>query len=184
MIFDMFRCAGCDSIALKVGTCGVCGGVVRELHKGPSGPLTVPGRITGRGQVTGQRFRPFWTGTKIVASVVVVLVAISSVGVGLYLSARPSGPTCSNLALNYPSCNSCNSKETYNLSRDTCICTSGAVNPPSCNRFYANNAINPPSCDLCPDNQTDVVCPPGIPSETFTPMSNDGLGYPRSKGAF
>jgi len=164
----MFRCAVCGSVALNAGTCGVCGGVVREFREDPANSLTVPGRIGRGGRVPCQRFRPFWTGTKIVASVIVVLVAVSTVGAGLYLSARPSGPACSNRALNYPSCNSCGSRETYNLSSDTCRCASGAVNPPSCNRFCANNAINPPNCDRCPDNHTDVLCPPGLPLEILT----------------
>jgi len=163
----MFRCAVCGSIGMNAGTCGVCGGVVRDISEDTSRSLTASGSV-GRGRVAGQRFRPFCTGTKIVASVIVVLVAVSIVGAGLYLSARPSGPACSNRALNYPSCNSCGSRETYNLSSDTCRCASGAVNPPSCNRFCANNAINPPNCDRCPDNHTDVLCPPGLPPEIFT----------------
>ena len=165
MVFDVFRCAVCGSVGLNSGTCGVCSGVVRDIREDTSGSLTTSGSIVRR-RVAGQRVRPFWTATKIVASIIVVVVAVSSVGAGLYISARPSGPSCRNLALNYPSCNSCYSKETYNLSADTCICTSGAVNPPACNRFCANNAINPPNCDRCPDNHTDVVCPPSLPLKT------------------
>ena len=116
MVFDVFRCAVCGSIGLNSGTCGVCGGVVRDIREDTSGSLTASGSI-GRRRVAGQRVRPFWTGTKIVASIVVVVVAVSSVGAGLYISARPSGPSCRNLALNYPSCNSCYSNETYNCER-------------------------------------------------------------------
>jgi hypothetical protein len=125
-------------------------------------------------------------GTKIAASMMVLLFAVSTVGAGLYLSARPSGPSCSNRALNYPSCNTCGSRETYSLSTNWCVCANGAVNAPSCNRRCANNALNPPqggnprACDLCPDNQTDVVCSPGLPPETYSAMNNDHLGYPRS----
>jgi hypothetical protein len=169
----MFRCAICGSVSLNAGTCGVCGGIVREIRGSaslqPTGPVSPP------------RLRPFWTGTKIIASVIVVLVVISSVGAGLYLSARPSGPSCSDGGVNYPSCNICSPSETLT---NSCDCTNKAVNAPRCNRWCANNAINPPSCDRCPDNQTDVVCPPGMPLEDFIPMSNDGFGHPRSKGAF
>jgi hypothetical protein len=165
----MFRCGVCGSIGLNAGTCGVCGGVVREIREDA---LARSARHVSR-----QRLRPFWTGTRFVASLVVVLVAVSSVGAGLYLSARPSGPSCSNRALNYPSCNSCDSRETYILSTNTCTCTSGAVNPPSCNRFCANNAINPPNCDRCPDNHTDIVCPPGMPLETYNAENSYRFGY-------
>src|SRR6266566_1155958 len=85
---------------------------------------------------------------------------------GFYLSARPSGPSCSNGAVNYPPCNSCGSRETYSSSANLCFCTDEAVNAPKCNRWCANNAINPPNCDRCPDNHTDIVCPPGLPPET------------------
>src|SRR5205807_4752460 len=102
---------------------------------------------------------------------IVVLFVVSTVGAGLYLSARPSGPTCSNGGVNYPSCNSCGSSETYSSSTNTCYCTDYAVNPPSCNRFCANNAINPPNCDRCPDNHTDVVCPPGSPLRPTRPRT-------------
>jgi hypothetical protein len=152
----MFRCDVCGSIGLNPGVCGVCGGAVRETRADSSGPPIV----------SRQKLRPFWTGTRIVASMIVVLVAVSTVGTGLYLSARPLGPSCSNRAVNYPSCNSCSSQETFISSIDTCACTNSAVNPPSCDRWCANNAINPPNCDRCPDNHTDVVCPPGLPPET------------------
>jgi hypothetical protein len=166
----MFRCTSCGSIGLNVGTCGVCGGVVREIHEDHSRLPTL----------SRQRFRPFWTWTKIAASIAVVIVAISTVGAGLYLSARPSGPSCSNGAVNYPSCNSCISSETYTPSTNSCTCTNGAVNKPKCNRWCANNAINPPSCDLCPDNHTDIVCPPGLPPETDRAPNNYRFGYPSS----
>jgi hypothetical protein len=176
----VFRCAVCGSRALKVGTCGVCGGVVHEIREDPSWPLTVPASVVRTGRVARQWSRPFRTGTKIVASMIVVIVALSTVGAGLYLYARPSAPSCSNGGLNYPSCNSCGSRETYSLSTNWCMCTNGAHNPPSCNRWCANNAINPPNCDMCPDNHTDIVCPPGLPPETDTAVKNDRFQYPRS----
>jgi hypothetical protein len=148
----MFRCDVCGSIGLNPGACGVCGGVVGEISSDSSGPPIV----------SRQKLRSFWTRTRIVASLLLVLVAVSTVGAGLYLSARPPGPSCSNRAVNYPSCNSCSSQETYISTIDMCTCTNNTVNPPSCNRYCANNAINPPNCDRCPDNQTDVVCSPGV----------------------
>jgi len=154
--FEMFRCDACGSMGLTPGACGVCGGAVREAPADSSGPP-----IASR-----QKPRPFWTGIRIVASTIVVLVAVSTVGAGLYFSARPPGPACSNHAANYPSCNICGSLDTYSSSTNSCFCTNGAVNEPKCNRWCANNAINPPSCDRCPDNQTDVVCPPGLPPRT------------------
>lgn len=168
----MFRCVVCGSIGQTAGSCGVCGSAVREVREDSSGP--------GTGRAPRQRFRSFWTGTKIVAMIVVVVVAVSTVGAGWYLSARPSGPSCSNSAVNYPSCNICGSRETYSSSTNVCFCTNGAVNTPKCNRWCANNAINPPSCDLCPDNHTDVVCPPGLPLETSKSENRSHLGNTRS----
>jgi hypothetical protein len=168
----MFRCSACGSIGLTSRACGVCGGVVREIRADPTGFQT--------GSISQKRLRPFWTGTRILALMVVILVPISTVGAGLYLSARPSGPSCSNGAVNYPPCNSCSSLEKYNSSTNSCSCTNGAVNGPKCNRWCANNAINPPSCDRCPDNQTDIVCPPGLPPETYGAEINYRFGYPRS----
>jgi hypothetical protein len=153
----MLQCAVCRSIGMNPGVCGVCGGVVREVPEDHS-----LSRAVSRPQ-----FRPFWTATKIAASVVIVLVAVSTVGAGIYLSARPSAPSCSNSAVNYPSCNVCSSSERFSSSANQCFCTNGAVNVPRCNRWCANNAINPPSCDRCPDNQTDVVCAPGLPIESY-----------------
>lgn len=122
---------------------------------------------------------PFWTLSKIIALVIVVLVTVSSAWVGMYFLARPPGPSCGNYALNYPSCNVCSSSETYSSSTSACVCknywtvngggggrrTVQAVNPPACDRFCANNAINPPGCDQCPDNQTDIPCAPAVPTE-------------------
>jgi hypothetical protein len=153
----MLQCAACGSVGMNAGACGVCGGVVREI----------PEDRSGRAHVSRQGSRPFWTPTKIAASIVIFLVAISTVGAGVYLSARPSGPSCSNRAVNYPSCNHCDSSETFSSSTNQCFCINGAVNGPKCNRWCANNAINPPACDLCPDNHTDIVCPPGLPMETY-----------------
>jgi hypothetical protein len=163
----MFRCPSCGSISQNAGACGVCGAATHETQVDSSS--TKPAR----------QLRGFWTATKFIALTVVVLIALSSVGAGLYLYARPSGPSCTNDALNYPSCNACGSSTAFNSSTNTCVCTNvitvnnsggvpvvrGAVNPPACNRFCANNAINPPGCDQCPDNHTDVVCPPGVPQE-------------------
>lgn len=147
---------------MDFGACGVCGGVVREVREDQS---------LSRG-VSLRRFRPFWTATKIAASIVIVLVAVSTVGAEMYLSTHPSGPSCSNGAVNYSSCNVCASSERFMSSTNLCFCTNGAVNGPKCNRWCANNAINPPSCDRCPDNQTDVVCAPGLPMKSYkTPTS-------------
>jgi hypothetical protein len=153
----MLHCAVCGSIGMHPGRCGVCGGVVREVPEDHSLSQAVSRR----------QFQPFWTATKIAGSIVIVLVAVSTVGAGMYLSARPSAPSCSNSAVNYPSCNVCSSTERFSSSTNQCFCTNGAVNGPKCNRWCANNAINPPSCDRCPDNQTDVVCAPGLPMESY-----------------
>ena len=149
----MFRCRVCGAFSQSAGSCSVCGGAVTEIGGQAS---------TGSQSLNKQRI--FWTG-RIVAVIVVVLVASSGIGAGFYLATRPSGPSCANGALNYPSCNACGSTENYSASTNTCSCANGAVNKPECNRWCANNAINPPACDRCPDNQTDVVCPPGVPSE-------------------
>ena len=79
---DMFRCRVCGSIGQTPQACGVCGGAVREISQDPSGQSTV----------SRQLLRPFWTGTKIAAMMIVVLFAVSTVGAGLYLSARPAHP--------------------------------------------------------------------------------------------
>jgi len=167
---DMFRCRVCGSIGQPPQACGICDGAVREISQDPSGKSTV----------SRQLLRPFWTGTKMGASIIVVLFAISTVGAGLYFSARPSGPYCSNGAVNYPSCNSCGSSEAYSSSTKVCFSTDYAVNPPSCNRFCGNNAINPPNCDPCPDNHTDVVCPTGSLPETDKTENGYRFAYPLS----
>ena len=158
--------------------CGVCGGVVREVQ-GNSFAIGTP----------DQKIRQFWTRTKIVALTTLVLVAISSVGTGLYLSARPN-PSCTNHALNYPSCSDCGPVAAYTASTNSCSCTndiitnhpartdSKALNPPACNQWCANNAINPPSCDQCADNQTDITCPPAYaPPKTQAPENILLAGY-------
>jgi hypothetical protein len=175
----MFRCAVCGSIGLHPGACGVCGRTVHEI----------PNDLSGLAAASRQRLTPFWTVTKIVATMAIVLVAISSVSAGMYLSARPPGPSCSNNAVNYPTCNSCSSLETFNSSTNSCFCSNGAVNAPRCNRWCANNAINPPTngntrgCDLCPDNHTDIICPPGTPEtdNAATKRGNTLVGVPRTR---
>jgi hypothetical protein len=157
----MFRCARCGSVNENAGACGVCGGSTSEIQR------------EAFSNQPPRRVKPFWTATKIIAFTVVVLVAISSVGGGLYLSARPSGPSCTNDVRNYPSCNTCGSSETYDSSTNVCNCTNGAVNRPSCDRYCANNAINPPACDRCADNQFDTVCAPGVPSEMNNSFGSD-----------
>ena len=167
----MFRCRVCGSIRQtppkRVGS-------VTELS------VRLAKILSGKSTVSRQLLRPFWTGTKMGASIIVVLFAISTVGAGLYFSARPSGPYCSNGAVNYPSCNSCGSSEAYSSSTKVCFSTDYAVNPPSCNRFCGNNAINPPNCDPCPDNHTDVVCPPGSLPETDKTENGYRFAYPLS----
>jgi hypothetical protein len=170
MVSIMFRCSVCGSLGLTERACGVCGGAVREVREQPSRPLTESRR----------RFRPFWTGAKIVTLMIVAGVAVSGVGAGLYLSARPPGPSCTNNAVNYPSCNSCSSRETYSSSTNSCFCTDRAVNAPKCDRWCANNAINPPSCDRCPDNHIDIVCPPGLPPEPDKAENSYRFGDPPS----
>jgi len=114
----MFRCRVCGSIGqTPPQACGICDGAVCEISQDPSGKSTV----------SRQLLRPFWTGTKMGASIIVVLFAISTVGAGLYFSARPSGPYCSNGAVNYPSCNSCGSSEAYSSSTKVCFSTDHAA---------------------------------------------------------
>src|SRR5438132_14070473 len=119
----MFRCGICGSIGQTPQACGVCGGAVREISEDPSGLSTV----------SRQLLRPFWTGTKMAASMIVVLFVVSTVGAGLYLSALPSGPACSTGGVNYPSCNGCGSCEACISSANTCYSSDYAVNPPRCN---------------------------------------------------
>src|SRR5260370_2072224 len=71
----------------------------------------------------------------------------------------------------------------YSSSTNSCFCTNGGVNAPKCNRWCANNAINPPSCDRCPDNHTDIVCPPGLPPEISKSENSSRLGTTSSQGS-
>ena len=175
------NCPSCGSIEQRDGACRVCSfdNVLRELSTATA-PHTTKDHD---GRSNRRHYRRFSTATKIIASIVIVLVAISTVGAGLYLSARPSGPACSNRAVNYPSCNNCGSQQTYSPSTNSCFCTNNTVNPPSCNRFCANNAINPPTggnprgCDQCADGRTvdyTGTCPPQASEATLTPTYNSG----------
>ncbi len=160
----MFKCPRCGSIGQSGSICEVCRSrrldtLLRKLSA-PGAPSRVMDR---KGGLFGKQSKPFWTGTKIVASTVALLLAVSSVAAGVYYgNARLSSLSCTNGAVNYPSCNSCGSFQTYNTSTHVCNCTDGTVNPPYCNRYCRNNAINSPNCDLCPDRVTDYtgVCPP------------------------
>src|SRR5215471_2374524 len=148
------------------GVCGVCGGVVREIQDNPTPELNSQKR--------------FWTRTKIMALTALILISITSIGTGLYLSARPD-PSCKNGAVNYPSCNNCGPLAAYTTATNTCSCTNYvtvnspsrtefyALNPPACNKFCANNAVNPPACDKCADNQTDITCPPANSKPNLAP---------------
>lgn len=103
---------------------------------------------------------PFRTRARKIGSTVVLLIAASIIVTGLYYgNARPSSVSCTNGAVNYPSCDSCSSTEVYNLSIHACECGNGNRNAPYCTRPCANNALNYPACDVCPD-ATDVRCPP------------------------
>lgn len=119
-------------------------------------------RVKGHsGGSVGRRYRPFWTRPWVVVSAVVVVVAFSSVVAGLYLgNGHQVGPSCTNNAVNYPSCDGCKPPEVYNASVNACGCESGYRNPPYCNRPCANNDINYPHCDLCLGVGTDVPCTP------------------------
>ncbi len=162
----MFRRIVCGAISQNRGSCGVRGGPLRESSRDDS---------TSR---STRQFVPFWTNSETVGVALLVVVAVSGVGAGLYLNTRSSRQSCTNYALNCPSCNACGSSAAFVSSTNTCVCTNAltvqttggpvswaAVNRPACDRFCANNAINPPGCDRCPDNQTDVVCPPGTPED-------------------
>jgi hypothetical protein len=167
----MYRCPVCSAMSQRVGECGVCGGVVREIQ------------VNSPAERANQKFPRFWTRAKILALSALILVSISSVGTGLYLSARPDH-SCKNGAVNYPSCKNCGPLAAYSASTDTCSCTnyivtnhpgrteSAALNPPACNKFCANNAINPPGCDLCAGNRTDVICPPANSKPPLAPTNS------------
>ena len=95
--------------------------------------------------------KPYWTSVKIVALILIILVAVSATGVGLYYRLAPANvvsraTTCSNGATNPPSCT---------IYGD---CSNGAINPPSCTTYLDcfNGAINPPSCTSCTSGQSFV----------------------------
>jgi len=103
--------------------------------------------------------RPFWTAARIVALALVVVIAVSAVGAGMYyyaVSPVPPSRVCNNDATNYPLCTTCSSGQT--LVNGTCTnnCTNGATNPPSCNSFQtcSNGANNPPYCNNNVPNST------------------------------
>lgn len=168
----MFKCIVCGSIGQNPGRCGICGREVREIRNEDTSPSA--SRLAAR--LSNTRSRRFWTGTRIIAFIVLVVVAVSSAGAGTYLLARPSAssPSCKNVAVNYPSCDSCGSWGIYNSFTNSCQCSNGFVNPPSCDRSCANGAINgavnsprgEEGCDQCPDHRTDIVCPPALPTNS------------------
>ncbi len=89
--------------------------------------------------------RPFWTAARIVALALVVVIAVSAVGAGMYyyaVSPVPPSRVCNNDATNYPLCTTCSSGQT--LVNGTCTnnCTNGATNPPSCNSFQTALTIH------------------------------------------
>jgi len=94
-----------------------------------------------------------WTTGKVIGVVLIVIVVASAAVVGAYYS-RPGATgtsnlnSCSNGAINYPSCNSCANGQV--LAGGSCQnnCTNGATNPPSCTNFAtcSNGASNPPAC--------------------------------------
>lgn len=169
----MSKCPRCGSTSQNSAVCEVCSeGLDKILHE-LSPQTDVHGIAENRGRSPSHHHEPYSTATKIIVSAVLVLIAVSSVGAGIYFgSIHQSSPSCANGALNYPPCNSCGSSQTYNPTTTLCNCTNGAVNPPSCSSYCANNAINPPtpnmtganaSCDRCPDGRTvdfTGICPP------------------------
>ncbi len=58
--------------------------------------------------------RPFWTLAKMIALVLVVVIAVSAVGAGVYYAVSPVRPSnhCGSGATNYPSCTTCSSGQT------------------------------------------------------------------------
>ena len=164
----MFKCTVCGSIVQNPNRCGVCSGAVLEIHKQPQ-PDNSPSL-----PLSMKKSGTFWSKTKIVALTILVVVVVSSAGAGTYLTARPSpSPSCKNAAVNYPTCNNCDSWGNYNSFASACQCNNGFVNPPSCDRACGNGAVNPPGggghyggCDQCPDGRTDITCPPALPVDS------------------
>lgn len=181
----MFKCTVCGSIGQNPGRCGICGREVREIRNEHTPPSESP--LAANQSKT--RSRRFWTGTRIVAFIALVVVAISSAGAATYLSARPAGPSCKNSAINYPSCDACGSWGIYNSFTNLCQCSNGFINPPSCDRSCGNGAINGPAnspkgeigCDECPNGQTTdygVPCRPFMPPDNYGNESKTPSGYP------
>lgn len=171
----MFKCTVCGSIGQTSSRCGICGRAVLEIHNGP-----IQGDTSRAVHPSRQQSRRFWTRTRHLAFIALVVVAISSAGTATYLSARPASPTCKNIAVNYPSCDSCGSWGTYNSFTNFCQCSNGFINPPSCDRSCGNGAINGAvnsprgeiGCDECPDGRTTdygVPCAPFLPPDTGLP---------------
>ena len=158
----MYKCPRCGSIGHRLRVCGVCGVSVHDIPRELT-PTTVQRARDHPGLFRAQQSKHYWNMTKIAASTVFLLVAVSSVAAGIYYDpAHTSNQSCTNGAVNFPLCNSCGSSGTYDSTRQSCYCTNGADNPPSCNKYWANNATNPPNCDRCPDNRTvdwGATCP-------------------------
>lgn len=98
----------------------------------------------------------FWTVSKILGLVLVLLVVGSAAGAGIYYGIRPTlNSQCGDGATNYPSCTLCPSGKTLALGSCVNNCTNSATNPPSCNNnVCTNGATNYPTCDSCPAGQT------------------------------
>ena len=114
--------------------------------------------------------KPYWTAAKIIALVLVALVAVSATGVGLYYGVRnttvnPASSTCSNGATNPPSCNNnvcANGATNFPSCNSYPPCSNGATNPPNCNTFPSctNGANNPPNCNQYPPCTNGANNPP------------------------
>ncbi len=104
--------------------------------------------------------------------------------------------TCSNDAINYPACNTCNTPSfVWNNASSSCVsttCLNGAINSPTCDTCAAsytwngiscvasvctNSAINPPACDQCPTSfalYNSVCVPATCDNGAINPPSTGG----------
>jgi hypothetical protein len=156
----MIKCPSCGS-QQSGSICHVCSPNRLDTILGQLFLQCTPSRVIDpKGRLFGRKSNRFWTSKKVAASSAALLIAVFIVVGGVYHG--HSGPSilCTNGAVNYPSCDSCNSPEQYNASTHTCSCTGGYLNPPYCNRYCVNSAVNPPNCDICQNEGTDLHCNP------------------------
>jgi len=159
--FDRRFCPDCGAAVLK-GTsfCGDCGHRISfsdsaSPEKPSDQSSSIRNASTKEPSPNIQVQRPYWTAAKVVGLVLVMFIAVSAVGAGVYYTLS-KGQTATG-----GSDHSCSSGQT--LVNGSCYanCSNGATNPPTCdqNSQCSDGAINPPLCTVY-SSSVSLSCTP------------------------